>query len=101
MERLIDDCIIMDYGRILTQQPVNELLEKYYHYTFTLMVDCALDNIPQLIHPSVIRNRVEVGSYLPLEEMRALLEAHAVPFEGLQGEHVSLEDVFIGLTGKY
>lgn len=101
MERLIDDCIIMDYGRILTQQPVNELLGKYYHYTFTLMVDCALDNIPQLIHPSVIRNRVEAGSYLPPEEMRALLEAHAVPFEGLQGEHVSLEDVFIGLTGKY
>ena len=34
MERLIDDCIIMDYGRILVQQPVAELLATFRRYTF-------------------------------------------------------------------
>ncbi len=29
LERLIDDCIILDYGRILTQQPVAELMKGY------------------------------------------------------------------------
>ena len=28
MERLIDDCIIMDYGRILLQRPVGEILDR-------------------------------------------------------------------------
>lgn len=36
MERLIDDCIIMDYGKILIQQPVDDLLNNLRRYTFTL-----------------------------------------------------------------
>lgn len=35
MERLIDDCIIMDYGKILIQKPVNELLNTFTRYRFT------------------------------------------------------------------
>ena len=33
MERLVDDCIIMDYGKILIQKPIAELLEKGRRYT--------------------------------------------------------------------
>ena len=36
MERLIDDCIIMDYGRIMIQQPVKELLGSVKRYEFTV-----------------------------------------------------------------
>ena len=36
MERLIDDCIIMDYGKILIQKPVNDLLNTFTRYRFTL-----------------------------------------------------------------
>lgn len=36
MERLVDDCIIMDYGKILIQKPIAELLEKGRRYTFTI-----------------------------------------------------------------
>ena len=35
MEKLIDDCIIMDYGRILIQMPVRDLLGRFRRYTFT------------------------------------------------------------------
>ena len=42
MERLIDDCIIMDYGRILVQQPVAELLATFRRYTFPAADDAAL-----------------------------------------------------------
>ena len=34
MERLIDDCIIMDYGRSLIQKPVKELLDTYTRYSY-------------------------------------------------------------------
>lgn len=36
MERLIDDCIIMDYGSILIQKPVPQLLDTFRRYTFRL-----------------------------------------------------------------
>mgnify|MGYP000788353179 CR=1 FL=1 len=36
MERLIDDCIIMDYGKILIQQPIKELLDNVRRYTCTV-----------------------------------------------------------------
>lgn len=36
MERLIDDCIIMDYGKILVQQEVKELLDTVRRYTCTV-----------------------------------------------------------------
>ena len=35
MEKLVDDCIVMDYGRILVQMPVRELLGSFARYTFT------------------------------------------------------------------
>ena len=102
MERLIDDCIIMDYGRILTQQPVRQLLDTLYRYTFT--VPDAYRQMPEghgFHHATFIRNTVEVFSFLQPQEAESELRKMEVPYTGLQGEHVSLEDAFIGLTGKY
>ena len=59
MERLVDDCIIMDYGRILVQQPVDQLMKNFKRYSY------------------------------------------GVSYSELKEETMSLEDVFIGLTGKY
>lgn len=36
MERLIDDCIIMDYGSILIQQPIETLMKELRRYTCTV-----------------------------------------------------------------
>jgi len=38
---------------------------------------------------------------LPPVDVEKLLKESQVPFTGLQHENVSLEDAFIGLTGKY
>lgn len=32
MEQLIDDCIIMDYGKILMQKPVEDIMKEYSEY---------------------------------------------------------------------
>lgn len=100
MERLIDDCIIMDYGKILMQQPIQKLLNDYRQYTFTTPTD-NLPIIPELYYPSIIRNQVEVGSFLQPEELRNVLLSNGIVYTDLQWNHVSLEDAFIGLTGKY
>lgn len=99
MERLIDDCIIMDYGKILVQMPVEELLGKFRRYTTQVEADFKLKDTEGIYNPSVIRSSMELFSMLPEEEVRARLAAQGVG--NLSVERVGLEDAFIGLTGKY
>lgn len=42
MEKLVDDCIIMDYGSILVQMPVAELLATFRRYTFDVQQGAVL-----------------------------------------------------------
>ena len=52
--------------------------------------------------PSVIRNRAELFSFLPPAEVERTLRRLQVPYGEFTSEQVtSLEDAFIGLTGKY
>ena len=101
MERLIYDCIIMDYGKILIQRPVSELLREGRRYTFKVPEDYELPPSEAFYHPSMVRDTLETFSFLPPEEVESKLKAMAVPYTDLRGERVNLEDAFIGLTGKY
>lgn len=103
MERLIDDCIIMDYGKILFQQPIDKLLDGIRRYTCLLpdgyKPSLALGD--DFYHPSLIRNCLETHSFLPLQQVEARFKEAGIPYSGLLCEKVNLEDAFIGLTGKY
>ncbi|MBD5334517.1 MAG: ABC transporter ATP-binding protein [Bacteroides sp.] len=102
LERLIDDCIMLDYGKILTQMPVDDLLRDFSRYT--LPTDLSADkfnNSELFINPGKIRNELEFYTFKPIEEVRAGLSALGVSDAGLERREMSLEDAFIGLTGKY
>ena len=101
MERLIDDCIIMDYGSILIQQPVRELLDTIRRYTCTVPEGYTLPEDADFHHPAVIRNTLETFSFLTRQEVEARFAALQVPYSQMKCETVNLEDAFIGLTGKY
>ena len=101
MERLIDDCIIMDYGSILIQQPVRELLDTIRRYTCTVPEGYTLPKDADFYHPAVIRNTLETYSFLTPQEVEDRFSSLQVPYNQLKCETVNLEDAFIGLTGKY
>lgn len=103
MERLIDDCIIMDYGKILFQKPVAELLTNIKRYTCLLPDGYELQGLASesFYHPSIIRNRLETHSFLSMQEVETKLKEAGIPYRELKCESVNLEDAFIGLTGKY
>ena len=101
MERLIDDCIMMDYGKILIQKPIAELLEKGRCYTCTVPEGYEFPASDDFYHPSIMRNQLETFSFLSPEEAETKLKLMAVPYTDLHSKHVNLEDAFIGLTGKY
>ncbi len=101
MERLIDDCIIMDYGRILVQTPVDDLLSRIRRYTATVPAGYTPLQDERFYNPSVIRDRFETFSMLPEQEAAAALRASGLGDAHIESERVGLEDAFIGLTGKY
>lgn len=103
LERLIDDCIMLDYGKILTQMPVDELLGSFSRYTLTtdMPVDRLADS-EMFINPGKIKNEVEFYTFKSDDEVRKNLSALSIDCQGLERtENLSLEDAFIGLTGKY
>ncbi len=102
LERLIDDCIILDYGKILTQMPVDDLLRDFAKYTFRL--DHAESQLPAddaIINPSKIKNEVELYTFKSGEYVKETLDKQGISYSGLHRCDMSLEDAFIGLTGKY
>ncbi len=102
LERLIDDCIILDYGKILTQMPIKKLLTEFVHYRFHTPSDAtAFEAGEGFFNPTKIKNDAELFSFAPEEEVKAELNRLGVEYSGFTREEMSLEDAFIGLTGKY
>ena len=100
MELLIDDCMIMDYGRLLLHKPVKEIMHHFKRYRFTRPGDTfKLDADEDFWHPSALGDKWEVYSFLPKAEVEQRLKAMGVT--EITEENLSLEDAFIGLTGKY
>ncbi|WP_300109703.1 ABC transporter ATP-binding protein [uncultured Alistipes sp.] len=101
MEKLVDDCIIMDYGRILIQIPVRDLLGRFRRYTFTTADGAIIPESKEIYNPGVINGRGELYSFDSPESIRGWLDRTGIPHGDLWSETLNLEDAFIGLTGKY
>lgn len=100
MEMLIDDCMIMDYGRLLLHRPVKEIMDNFKRYRFvTPGNDFKLSADNDFWNPSVLGDKWEVYSFLNKEDVLSKLSAKGV--KEITEENLSLEDAFIGLTGKY
>ena len=101
IERLVDDCIIMDYGSILVQMSVSELMQKYHLYEMTVPEGFKIVELSGFLHPEIFGNRLETCSALPPDEALAELGRLGVPFSDFRERKGDLEDLFIGMTGKY
>ena len=107
MERLIDDCIIMDYGSILRQCPLADITEGFWRYQCTL--DAPLNDVPteltadkEIYHPALtLKGELELFSFLSLPQVTQRLDNLGIRHGALSQETLDLEDAFIGLTGKY
>ncbi len=103
LERFIDDCIILDYGKILVQQSVRELMSSFHKYCFDLNQDYVFDSAPKEIIYAVEQHKavVELHSYQSREVVEQFLQSLGLAYTNFREEVMNLEDIFIGLTGKY
>lgn len=105
MERLVDDCIIMDYGKILTQQPVADLMNNFKRYTLASdhaeAIKALLEGNASIYNPATRRDQLEFYSFADQREVTEMLASMQLPAQQFNCETMNLEDIFIGLTGKY
>ncbi|MDL2222792.1 ABC transporter ATP-binding protein [Bacteroidales bacterium OttesenSCG-928-M11] len=98
MELLIDDCIILDYGKILLHKETKYIMDNFKRYVF----QADAEEMPK---HEILWNTEKLGSYWetysfqPEEEVKSLLDSYNA--SKIKQESLSLEDAFIGLTGKY
>lgn len=99
MEMLIDDCIILDYGSILLHKPTDYILNNFRRYSFTGDVKVDAADSSSFYNPERVGGHWEAYSFTePAEAERRLRLMGA---DNITYEKLTLEDAFIGLTGKY
>lgn len=98
MEMLIDDCIILDYGKILLHQPTSYIINKFKRYRFTTKTE-EIGVVDGLWNTEKIGSFWETYSFDGIEAVNQKLAPFAVA--EVKEEALTLEDAFIGLTGKY
>lgn len=101
MEILIDDCMIMDYGKILLQKPAQEILDTFHRYTLKSEQELSLGEVEDFYHPAKIKDTTEFYTFLPLQDVKQILESRGCKSAVFQQVRLTLEEAFIGLTGKY
>ena len=82
--------------------PVDELLRDFSRYT--LSTDVLVEKFSSdalFVNPGKIKDELEFYTFKPLDEVKAALDSLGVGSESLARQDMSLEDAFIGLTGKY
>ena len=101
MERLIDDVIIMDYGKLLLQKPIDYLLNNFRRISFDAPASFEFIANERFYNPARIGHTMEVFTFLPEMEVRQYFAENDIPSTNFMMEALNLEEAFIGLTGKY
>ncbi|MFH1139627.1 MAG: ABC transporter ATP-binding protein [Pseudomonadota bacterium] len=105
LEKLVDDIIILHQGRVLVQSPLTDFMKNIKSYSFSINSENGAVPMPR---DEVILNHEQVGpdntvfSYENLDSVKNRLDALGFKVANLRSEPLGgLEDVFIGLTGRY
>lgn len=102
LENLIDDCLIIDYRSVLVTMPVKRFRDEFKRFTFTMpdaTVKLPKDDVVKNFE--IIKNHATLYSFAPQSTVEQYLHSRGVVYSGFQEAPMSLEDAFIGITGKY
>jgi len=99
MEQLVDECIILDYGRILLHDKTARIMNQFRRFTFHSEI-FQMPETDQLWNTERIGTQWETYSFLPHDEVKRLVSANN-RIDAFQAAELTLEEAFIGMTGKY
>ena len=102
LENFLDDCVIIDYNSVLVTMPIKEFQEKFKQYKFdTPNSELTLQKNDVVRNFENIKGHASIFTFAELNEVEEHLKKINVPYNNLRLESMTLEDAFIGITGKY
>lgn len=99
MEMLIDDCIVFDYGRTILHKPTSEILNTFHRFKFKTEAKMVRPT-QNFLNPEHIGDHWEFYSFDDPKKISLIIQEEYEATD-IVVENLSLEDAFIGLTGKY
>lgn len=102
LEKLLDDCVIIDYRSVLLTMPIQQFLNEFKQYKCELIGPSVLIKKDDVIKNfEIIKNKVSIYTFVSITELENHLSKLGIKYTSLNEVKMSLEDAFIGLTGKY
>ncbi|MFH0733143.1 MAG: ABC transporter ATP-binding protein [bacterium] len=103
MENLIDDCLILGYNSVLLSMPVKEFMGTYKQYKFKLAENSDIKFVKDDVinNFELVKNNATIYSFKNHAEVELYLRNLGIVYENFRDIAMTLEDAFIGLTGKY
>lgn len=103
MELLIDDCLILGYNSVLLSMPVKEFMSTYKQFRFKLNnnVDIEFEKNDIVNNYEIVKNNATIYTFKNLEAVEGYLNGLGISYSDIKEVPMTLEDAFIGITGKY
>ena len=103
MELLIDDCLILGYNSVLLSMPVKEFMSTYKQYKFKLTdnTNIEFEKSDIVNNYEIVKNNATIYSFKDKDAVEGYLNGLGVAYSEMKEIPMTLEDAFIGITGKY
>ncbi|MBI3124416.1 MAG: ABC transporter ATP-binding protein [Ignavibacteriales bacterium] len=102
LENFLDDCVILDYKSVLMTMPIKEFMSTFKQFKFeTTIKDLKLEKDNVVKSYEIIKNKVVIFTFEQQPNVASYLNSKGIDFNDLHQVPMSLEDAFIGITGKY
>jgi ABC-2 type transport system ATP-binding protein len=102
LENFLDDCLIIDYKSVLVAMPIKEFQKKFKQFRFTVPnpeIKFAKNGIIKNFEK--LKDKVTVYTFADKIDLIAYLNSLNINNSDVEEIPMTLEDAFIGITGKY
>ncbi len=103
LEDFIDDCVILDYRGVLLSSGVKEFRDGFKQYKISVNSPNSIKLVKDEVIKNfeIIKNHCTIYTYSSEEDIKNYLKKSNIEYDNFAEVSMTLEDAFIGLTGKY
>ncbi len=101
LENFIDDCVIMDYNSVLLSMPVQDFRKQFKQFRLDVNAPAKFPKDDVITNFELIKNHATVYTFKDEKKLESHLQQSGIQYSGLREVPMTLEEAFIGLTGKY
>jgi ABC-2 type transport system ATP-binding protein len=103
LEYLIDDFVILDYRGVLLSSNINELKDTFKQFKFDVEkgTNYKLEKDDVIRNFEILGNKITVFTFTNQNETENYLNSKNIKYKNLKEVPMTLEDAFVGITGKY